>query len=65
MKNYISENSQNYDLIFFHHIRSYQYLPKNYYGKTMLDMGDLYSDNYLQTFKHLNIFNPLRYIYFF
>ena len=45
MKNYISENSQNYDLIFFHHIRSYPYLPKNYYGKTILDMGDLYSKN--------------------
>ena len=65
MKNYISENSQNYDLIFFLHIRSYPYLPKNYYGKTILDMGDLYSDNYLQTFKYLNILNPLKYIYFF
>ena len=32
--------------------------------KTILDMGDLYSDNYLQTFKNLNIFNPLKYIYF-
>ena len=64
MKNYISENSHHYDLIFFHHIRSCQYLPKNYYGKTILDMGDLYSDNYLQTFKYLNIFSPLKYIYF-
>ncbi len=64
MKNYIDENSQNYDLIFFHHIRSYPYLPKNYYGKTILDMGDLYSDNYFQTFRYLNILNPLRYIYF-
>ena len=27
-------------------------------------MGDLYSDNYLQTFKYLNIFSPLKYIYF-
>ncbi len=64
MKNYISENSNNYDLIFFQHIRSYQYLPKNFYGRKILDMGDLYSDNYLQTFKHLNIINPLKYIYF-
>ena len=32
--------------------------------KTILDMGDLYSDNYLQTFKYLNILNPLKYIYF-
>ena len=37
MKNYIQENSNNYDVIFFHHIRSSQFLPKNYYGKTILD----------------------------
>ncbi len=65
MKDYIEENSNNYDLIFFHHIRSYPYLPKNYYGKTILDMGDLYSENYLQTFKYLNVLNPLKYIYYF
>lgn len=64
MKNFINENSQNYDLIFFHHIRSYPYFPKNYHGRTILDMGDLYSENYLQTFKYLNILNPLKYIYF-
>ena len=27
-------------------------------------MGDLYSENYLQTFRYLNILNPLKYIYF-
>ena len=64
MKNFVNENSQNYDLIFFHHIRSYPYFPKNYYGRTVLDMGDLYSKNYLQTFRYLNIINPLKYIYF-
>lgn len=64
MKKFIEENSNNYDILFFHHIRSTQYLPKNFYGKKILDMGDLYSENYLQTFKYLNIFNPLRYIYF-
>ena len=26
-------------------------------------MGDLYSDNYNQTFKNMNFFNPLKYIY--
>ena len=41
-------------IIFFHHIRSSQYLPKNFYGKTILEMGDLYSDNYYQTLKNLN-----------
>ena len=34
-------------------------------GKTILEMNDLYSDNYLQTFKYLSIFNPLKYLYFF
>lgn len=64
MKNYIQENSNNYDVIFFHHIRSSQFLPKDYYGKTILDMGDLYSDNYSQTSKYLSFLNPLKYIYY-
>ena len=27
-------------------------------------MGDIYSKNYKQTFKNLNFFNPLKYIYY-
>ena len=64
MEKFINDNAINYDLIFFYHIRSSQYLPKNYYGKKIIEMGDLYSKNYNQTFKALNIFNPLKYIYF-
>ena len=64
MKSFINDNAVNYDIIFFYHIRSSQYLPKNYYGKKIIEMGDLYSNNYHQTFKNLNIFNPLKYIYF-
>ena len=64
MEEFVYENAINYDLIFFYHIRSSQYLPKNYYGKKIIEMGDLYSKNYNQTFKALNIFNPLKYIYF-
>ncbi len=64
MKNFIYETAPNYDLVFFYHIRSSQYLPKNYYGKKIIEMGDLYSSNYKQTFNNLNIFNPLKYIYF-
>jgi glycosyltransferase involved in cell wall biosynthesis len=64
MKIFINDNAVNYDIIFFYHIRSSQYLPKNYYGKKIIEMGDLYSNNYHQTFKNLNIFNPLKYIYF-
>ena len=64
MKKFIYETAPNYDLVFFYHIRSSQYLPKNYYGEKIIEMGDLYSSNYEQTFNNLNIFNPLKYIYF-
>ena len=63
MKFYIENNANNYDYLFFYHLRSTQYLPKNFYGKTILEMGDLYSENYLQTFKNLNFYNPFKYIY--
>ena len=53
MKNFIEEMLMNYDCLFFYHIRSSQYLPKNYYGETIIEMGDLYSDNYNQTLKIL------------
>ena len=64
MKIFLENNANNYDYLFFYHIRSSQYLPKNYNGKTMIEMGDLYSDNYLQTFKYLNYLNPFKYIYY-
>ena len=63
MESFIQETASNYDLIFFYHIRASQYLPKNYYGETIIEMGDLYSSNYYQSFNNLNIFNPLKYIY--
>lgn len=64
MQKFINERASDYDLIFFYHIRSSQYLPKNYYGKKIIEMGDLYSSNYKQTFQNLNFLNPLKYIYF-
>ena len=64
MKQFIKNRASDYDLIFFYHIRSSQYLPKNYFGKTIIEMGDLYSNNYNQTFNYLGMFNPLKYIYF-
>ena len=63
MKKFIDENADNYDLIFFYHIRSSQYFPRYYRGKKIIEMGDLYSSNYNQTYKNLSIFNPFRYIY--
>ncbi len=65
MKTYLNDNANNYDYLFFNHIRSAQYLPENYYGETIIEMGDLYSENYRQTFKSLNFLNPVKYIYFF
>ena len=64
MKQFIYDRASDYDLIFFYHIRSSQYLPKNYYGKKIIEMGDLYSNNYKQTFNNLSVINPLKYIYF-
>lgn len=63
MKDYINKKAKYYDLLFFYHIRSSQYIPQIYAGKKIIEMGDLYSTNYLQTFYNLNIFNPLKYIY--
>ena len=63
MERFISSIADNYDIIFFNHIRSSQYLPKNFKGKKIIEMGDLYSSNYLQTFNNLNLFNPLKYVY--
>ena len=65
MKIHIENNCYKYDYLFFYHVRSSQYLPENFTGKTILEMGDLYSENYNQSFKTLNIFNPLKYLYFF
>ena len=65
MKDYIQRIAENYDLLFFYHIRSSQYLPEKYEGRKVIEMGDLYSYNYFQTFCNLNLLNPLKYIYFF
>ena len=64
MKKFINRRAENYELIFFYHNRSSQYLPLNYKGKKIIEMGDLYSSNYSQTYKNLSIFNPFKYIYF-
>jgi len=63
MFNLIKKKANNYDLLFFHQIRSSQYLPKNFKGKVVLEMGDLYSENYFQTFKNLSYINFFKYIY--
>ena len=41
-------------------IRSFQFLPKDINKKLALDMGDLYSKNYYQTYRNLFLLNPLK-----
>ena len=65
MKEFIDNNQENFDVIFCQSIRSFQFLSNRIDKKIILDMGDLYSKNYYQTFKELSIFNPLKIIYFF
>lgn len=62
-KKYVQKYANNYDLLFFHQIRSVQYFPSNFNGKAILEMGDIYSDNYKQTYNHLKIINPIYYFY--
>ena len=64
LSNFISDNKENYDVIIFHLIRSAQYLPDDFKGKTILEMTDLGSENYEQIIKQISFFNPLKYIYF-
>ena len=63
MKSFIQKNANEYDYLFFYHVRSSQYLPDNYYNKSIIEMIDLYSSNYLQTFNSLSFLNPFKYIY--
>ena len=64
IKEYVKNNYQNYDLIFFQTSRTAQYMPKNFKKNSILDMGDLVSKNYEQTSKRLSFFNPIRIIYY-
>ena len=63
IKEFVSDNYQNFDIIFCQSIRSFQFLPDKINKKIILDMGDLYSKNYYQTFKELSFINPLKIIY--
>ena len=64
IKEFIDDNYQNFDVIFCQSIRSFQFLSDKIYKKIILDMGDLYSKNYHQTYKELSLINPLKIIYF-
>ena len=64
IKEYVQNNYQNYDIIFFQSFRTAQYMPENKIKKCILDMGDLMSRNYKQTSIRYFFFNPIRIIYY-
>ena len=63
MKKKISQIQKDYDCIIFHSIEASEYLPKNFSGTKILEMTDLKSNNYLQLYKKLSFYNPLKYLY--
>ena len=62
---FIKKNYYNFDLILIQSLRGTQYFFPYDNKKKYLDMGDLYSSNYLQTSRSKNVFNPLKYVYLF
>ncbi len=64
IKQYVQNNYQNYDVIFFQSFRTAQYVPENNKKRCILDMGDLMSENYKQTSSRYFFFNPIRIIYY-
>ena len=64
IKEYVQNNFQDYDLIFFQSFRTAQYMPKGNNKTCILDMGDLMSKNYKQTSVRYFFFNPIRIIYY-
>ena len=63
MQNHLNNIHSDYHTIIFHTLRSCQYLPKNFNGKKILEMTDLLSLRYQQTFQQLSKFNLIKYIY--
>ncbi len=62
---FIENQYNNYDVMIFHLLRSTKHMPTNFTGKKILEMTDIYSDNYKQTFNQISFLNPLFYLYFF
>ena len=63
LNKYIEKNINNFDLVFCHTIRVAQYVFNLNIKKKILDMGDLYSNNYYQTYKVKSFFNPSKFVY--
>jgi glycosyltransferase involved in cell wall biosynthesis len=63
MKEYINNIGSNYNSIVFHGIRSAQYCPKLYKGKSVLEMTDLMSLNFKIISNAMPFYNFFKYIY--
>ena len=61
---YVKENFKKFDIVFCQSIRVAPYVLDLEFDKKILDMGDLYSKNYYQTFLAQSNFNPIKLIYF-
>ncbi len=64
IKEFVNNNINNFDLVIFQSFRSAQYLPENFTKDNILDMADLVSKNYEQTYRKLFLLNPMKLIYF-
>ena len=53
IEDYIINNYEKYNYLFFQSFRSVQYLPKITFQNTILDMADIVSNNYNQASKKL------------
>ena len=62
INNYTIKNYKNFDYIFCQSVRTAPYVL-NLKIKKVLDMGDLYSNNYNQIYKIKSIFNPVKFVY--
>ena len=52
MHKYVINNHKKFDIVFCQSIRTAQFVIPLNFKKKILDMGDLYSSNYYQIFKH-------------
>ena len=63
INNYVMKNYEDFDLVFCQSVRVAQYVLPLKFKKKILDMGDLYSKNYYQSFDVKNALNPIKYVF--